>query len=58
MQNGMLIRDFKAEFSDTNIRYFRAIHKLKNLIKGPTRYKNLDNPTCIYLLLINCHRHL
>ena len=54
----MLIRDFKAEFSDTNIRYFRAIHKLKNLIKGPTCYKNLDNPTCIYLLLINCHKHL
>ena len=32
---------------------FGEIYKLRNLIKEPTCFKNLENPTCIALILTN-----
>ena len=32
---------------------FGEIYKLRNLIKEPTCFKNLENPTCINLILTN-----
>ena len=56
-ENFMLIEDFNAEISDTNISSSYAIHKFKSLIKEPACYKNSDNPTCIYLILTNFPKH-
>ena len=35
---------------------FKNIYILKNLVKQKTCYKNPDNPSCIDLILTNCHR--
>ena len=35
------------------IKTFCEICKLRNLIKEPTCFKNLENPTCIDLILTN-----
>ena len=33
------------------------MYNLKNLVKQKTCYKNPDNPSCIDLILTNCHRN-
>ena len=44
-ENFILLGDFKAEISDTNLSSFSAIHKFKSQIREPTYYKNSDNTT-------------
>ena len=45
--------NFNYEPSDFAISDFCGTHNLKNLIRVPTCYKSLDNPTCIDLILTN-----
>ena len=51
--NFIALGDFNAETSDPIISEFCATHNLKNLIKEPTSFKSLKNPTCIDLILTN-----
>ena len=54
--NFIVFGDFNAETSNTTISKFCATYNLKNLIKEPTCFKSLENPTCIDLILtkLNC----
>ena len=51
--NFIVLWDFNAETSNTTISEFCATYNLKNLIKEPTCFKSLKNPTCIDLILTN-----
>ena len=44
------------ETSETALRNFCDLYKLKNLVREPTCFKNPDNPSCIDLFLTNCSR--
>ena len=50
-ENFILIGSFNAEFYDSNMNSFCAIHKFKILIKEPTCSNFLENPNCIDLIL-------
>ena len=52
----LCIGDFNSETSETALRNFCDLYKLKNLVREPTCFKNPDNPSCIDLLLTNCSR--
>ena len=45
--------DFKAEISEPNLVSFCTFYNFKSLINKPTFYKDLDNPSCIDLILTN-----
>ena len=45
--------DFNVDVKEVSSRLFRNQYKLKSLNKDPTCYKNIDNPSCIDLLLSN-----
>ena len=49
----MLLGDFNSEMTDTNLKDFCNLHLLKNLIKKPTYFKNLENPKTIDLISTN-----
>ena len=40
--------------SNPSMTPFCTLFKLKNIVKEPTCYKNLENPSCIDLFLTNC----
>ena len=52
----LCIGDFNSETSETALRNFCDLYKLKNLVGEPTCFKNPDNSSCIDLLLTNCSR--
>ena len=54
--DNILTSDFNAEPEKENMLDFLNIYNLKNLLKQKTWYKNLDNLSCIDLILTNCHR--
>ena len=45
--------DFNTEISDQRVESFVYMHKLCNLVKEKTCFKNIQNPSYIDLLLIN-----
>ena len=51
--NIILLGDFNSEMSDEVMDEFSRVYGLKSLIKEPTCYKSLDNPSCIDLILTN-----
>ena len=51
--NFLLIGDFNAEPKDKEIVDFCQSYNMQNIIKDFTCYKNLNNPTCIDLMLTN-----
>ena len=53
-ENILLLGDFNAEITESSMKEFCEIYNLKNLIKTPTCYKNLNHPSCIDLCLTNC----
>ena len=55
-ENVIIMRDFNTEPTESAMGEFMNIHNLKNLIKGPTCYKNPDKPLCIDLILTNKSR--
>ena len=48
-----MLGDFNSCMEDSPKKTFGEIYKLRNLIKGPTHFKNPENPTCIDLILTN-----
>ena len=52
-ENFIVIGDFNAEMTNNYLEEFCASYNLKNLIKEPTCFKNIDNPTLIDPILIN-----
>ena len=48
--------DFNSETSETRLRNFCDLYKLKKLVSEPSCLKNPDNPSCIDLFLTNYSR--
>ena len=51
--NIILLGDFNAEMSENAMIDFCDIYYLKNLVKDPTCFKNVEHPSCIDLILTN-----
>ena len=51
--NLILIGDYNSEMEEETIKDFCEIYNLKNLIKKPTCFKSVENPTSIDLILTN-----
>ena len=49
----MLIGDFNAEDSEPCLSQFFFEMNAKNIVKEPTCYKSLSNPSCIDLVITN-----
>ena len=49
----ILIGDFNSEMCEDAMEMFCSIYNLKNLVKEPTCFKNVDNPSCIDRILTN-----
>ena len=49
----MLLGDFNAEESEPCLSQFLFEMNAKNIVKEPTCYKSLSNPSCIYLVITN-----
>ena len=52
----ILLGDFNSEMCEDAMLEFSSVYNLKNLVKKPTCYKNIDNPSCIDLILTNKSR--
>ena len=52
-ENILIMGDFYADVKEVSLRLFCNQYKLKSPNKDPTCYKNIDNPSCIDLLLTN-----
>ena len=52
----LTLGDFKVGIDETHMNSFCETYNVPNLIKQPTCYKNLDNPTCVDLILTNDSR--
>ena len=51
--NLFIMRDLNSDPSEIENYEFCSLYNLKNLVHGPTFYKNYINPTCIDLMLTN-----
>ena len=52
-ENLLLLGDFNSEMSENGMRDFSETYDLKKLIKEPTCFKSIENPTLIDLILTN-----
>ena len=52
-ENFILIADFNSEITEEPIKSFCNTCNFKCLVKESTCFKNIDNPTCIDLILTN-----
>ena len=52
-ENFILIGDFTSEIREEPMQVFCDTYNFKCLVKEPTCYKNMDNPSCIDLMLTN-----
>ena len=50
-RNFILLGDFNVEPTEDVMEELMKIYNLKNLVKGPTCFKNPDKPSCIDLIL-------
>ena len=48
-----MIGDFNSEIDEDAMSIFCTTYNLKNLVKEPTCFKNVENPSCIDLILTN-----
>ena len=55
-ENVVIMGDFNTEPTESAMGEFMNIYNQKNLIKGPTCYKNPGKPSCIDLILTNKSR--
>ena len=51
--NFVVLGDLNTEISNSFLEQFCASYNLKSLIKEPTCFKSVDNPSCIDLILTN-----
>ena len=56
-KNYLLLGHFNSEHFENAMIEFCKVHKLKNLVKGATFYKNHEKPSCIDLILTNRPRN-
>ena len=49
----LIIGDLNSEISEEALCEFCCVYGLKNLVKSPTCFKNIDHPSCIDLILTN-----
>ena len=54
--NYILMGDFNVEPTEHAMAEFMQTYDLRNLVKGPTCFKNPENPSCIDLILTNRNR--
>ena len=52
-ENLILLGDFNVETEEKHMPGFMSMYNVKNLIKPKTCFKNLENPSCIDLVLTN-----
>ena len=52
----LILEDFNAGIAEPQMKSFCETYSFTSLIKHPTCYKNLDNATCIDLILTNVPR--
>ena len=52
-ERSMMIGDFNAEESEPCLLQFLLEMNAKNIVKEPTCYKSLSNPSCIDLVITN-----
>ena len=52
-ENIILIGDYNSEMYEDAMSGFCSTYNLKNLVNNPTCFKNIDNPSCIDLILTN-----
>ena len=50
-ENLIIMGDFNAETSEVAMKEFCKTYNFASLIKEPTCYKSVDNPSCINLIL-------
>ena len=55
-ENFLLLGDFNSEMEEDAMKEFCETYSLRNLIKEPTCFKNLLNPSSIDLILTNRSR--
>ena len=48
-----MIGDFNSEIDEDAMSIFCTTYNLKNLVKEPKCFKNVENPSCIGLILTN-----
>ena len=51
-ENIILLGDFNSSMDDSPMIGFWETYKLRNLVKHPTCFGNLENPSCIDLLFV------
>ena len=51
--NIIIIGDFNAEVTNSHVKSFLLNFALENLVKVPTCYKSITNPSCIDLIITN-----
>ena len=54
--NIIILGDFNCEVSENPMKIFCDRYTLKNLIKEPTCFKNIENPSSIDVILTNKHK--
>ena len=52
----LILEDFNVWVNEQHMQSFCETYDLKSLTKQHTCYKNLNSPTCIYLILTNVPR--
>ena len=52
-ENFLIMGDFNSETKEKDMHEFCDLYNLDNLIKEQTRFKNLENASCIDLILTN-----
>ena len=57
-ENFILLGDFNVEPTEDAMEEFIKVYNLKNLVKGPTCFKNPDKLSCINLILTNKSKRL
>ena len=51
--NFLLAGDFNCDETESNMGYFLSQYSLSNIVKQPTCFKNIQNPSCIDLFITN-----
>ena len=52
-ENFIVLSDFNAEMTNSYLEQFCASYNLRNLIKQPNCFKNIESPACIDHILTN-----